>query len=117
MYTQYMILCAAPYVYDTKREGHVSIEKLVYFDSYNGVNKSILSKLYDQDSQGRVLSTDLLLDFSFCHADRHSFFKDVLLTEYPMWYNKVPSRSDKDDNPCLQVLLWYVGKLCKFLNC
>lgn len=96
----------SPYVYDTRREGFLLVEKLVYFDPYNGVTGPILSKLYDHE-ESKELRQDLLQDFSFCHQYNAQHFKEILLSQYPLWYHKEFNK--KNDNWCLEVLLWYLN--------
>lgn len=96
----------APYVFDTVREGHIDISELVYFDSYNGVNRSLISRLYKQEDQCQEVGQDCYQDFSFCYCSKsYSHLKYVLLSEHPAWLNKEPDFTKKE-HPCLQVLLW-----------
>ena len=102
----YYILPTAHYVYDTNRVDHITIDKLVYFDSYNGVNQSVLCKLYDHQKQSNVLTQDLLQDFSFCHPNGAEKFKEILISRtYPTV--SMDRLLSCHDNPCLQVLFRY----------
>lgn len=103
-----IVLSTGHYVYDTKREDFISIDKLVYFDSYNGVNQSVLCRLYDHQEQTKELTQDLLQEFSFCHPNGAKRFQDVLLKGMYPTVPMVPMDClSRHDNPCLLVLFRY----------
>lgn len=56
----------------------ILLKEVVHFDPYMGLGEEMISKIYAEDDQNKLLSQDLLFELAECHKDKAEEFSHIL---------------------------------------